>query len=177
MSATAKGQITEWPQTLVWALFNTTDGAAKALNGLQNTSEPNLSGLISVENTAVVEKDASGQVTFSEREDLSGWQGLRNGLLIGGLIGALSPEAAFFSTAAKTAAQLAFGGRLHDAGFEDNELRAAAEQMPPSSSAFLVLITHQWLDDFLRYLNRAAYVVGSVAVSQKVGELLEQRGR
>jgi uncharacterized membrane protein len=176
MSVTEAGQVTEWPQSLVWAIFDTLTGAEQALTELQakGTGE---SPWIDVENTAIIVKDGAGNYSFKESEDLSGVEGFRNGLLIGGLLGIMTPGTSLFTMAGKAAMWLGFGGRLHDAGFEDNELRSAAEAMPPNSSALITLVTHEWLDEVVQFLNTLAYKVGWTAISEKVGTMMEDQAR
>jgi uncharacterized membrane protein len=165
------GQVTEWPQSLIWALYDTMTGAAEALEQVQTAHEE---WLITNENSAVIVKDAAGNVTFQETEDLSGLQGAKNGIVLGALTGMLTPNTSMWNMAARAGAWLGLGGRMHDAGFEDEQIRAAAEQMPPNSSALVALVTHQWADDVLRYLNQTAKVVGWTVVSERVGKAMEQ---
>ena len=168
---TKQGQVTEWPQSLIWALYDNLTGAAEALEQVQTAHEE---WLITNENSAVIIKDASGEVTFQETEDLSGLEGAKNGILLGALTGMLTPGTSMWSMAAKAGAWLGFGGRLHDAGFEDDALRAVSAAMPPNSSALIALVTHQWTDDVLRYLEQTATRVGWVAVTEKMGRAVEQ---
>src|SRR4029079_4145510 len=151
-----------WPQSLVWALYDTLTGAAEALEKVQTAHEE---WLITNENSAVLVKDAAGNVTFQETEDLSGVQGAKNGILLGGLVGMLTPGTSMWTMAAKAGAWLGFGGRLHDARFEDDALRAVSAAMPPNSSALVALITHQWTDDLVRALDKTASKVGWVIVT------------
>jgi len=166
-----KGQVTEWPQSLVWALYDTLTGAAEALEKVQTAHEE---WLITNENSAVIVKDAAGNVTFQETEDLSGLQGAKNGILLGGLVGMLTPGTSMWTMAAKAGAWLGFGGRLHDAGFEDDTLRTVAAAMPPNSSALVALVTHQWADDLMRFLGETATKVGSVVVTEAMGNAVDQ---
>jgi uncharacterized membrane protein len=166
-----KGQVTEWPQSLVWALYDTLTGAAEALEQVQTAHDE---WLITNENSAVIVKDAAGTVTFQETEDLSGLQGAKNGIILGALTGMLTPGTSMWTMAAKAGAWLGFGGRLHDAGFEDNALRVVAESMPPNSSALIALVTHQWTDDLLRFLDQTAYKVGWVVVTERMGQAVDQ---
>jgi uncharacterized membrane protein len=168
---TQKGQVTEWPQSLVWALYDTMTGAAEALEKVQ-TAHSNW--LITNENSAVIVKDALGNVTFQETEDLSGLQGAKNGIILGATLGLLTPNTSMWTMMGKGALWLGFGGRLHDAGFEDNKIREIGEQMPPNSSALIALVTHQWADDLVRFLGRTASKVGWTIVTRRMGERMEQ---
>jgi uncharacterized membrane protein len=169
MSATNTGQITEWPKSLVWALYDNLTGASEALEKVQQAHN---TWLITNENSAVIIKDAAGNITFQETEDLSGLEGSKNGVLLGALTGLLTPGTSMWNMAAKAGAWLGLGGRLHDAGFEDNQLRMVAEQMPPNSSALIALITHRWTDDLVRFLDQTASKVGWVMVTEAMSNAL-----
>jgi uncharacterized membrane protein len=166
-----KGQVTEWPQSLVWALYDTMTGAAEALEKVQTAHEE---WLITNENSAVIVKDADGNVTFQETEDLSGLQGAKNGIILGATLGMLTPNTSMWTMMGKGALWLGFGGRLHDAGFEDNQIKEVGAQMPPNSSALIALVTHQWADDLLRFLNQTATKVGWTVVTERMGKRMEQ---
>lgn len=171
MSATDSGQITEWPKSLVWAIYDNLTGAAEALEKVQ---QAHANWLITNENSAVIIKDAAGNVTFQETEDLSGLEGSKNGMLLGALAGMLTPGTSMWNMAAKAGAWLGLGGRMHDAGFEDDALRTVAAEMPPNSSALIALITHQWTDDLLRFLDQTASKVGWVKVTEAMSNALDE---
>ena len=164
---TNKGQLTEWPKSLVWALYDNLTGAADALQKVQTAHDE---WLITNENAAVIVKDAAGNVTFQESEDLSGMEGTKNGVILGALAGMLTPGTSMWNMAAKAGAWLGFGGRLHDAGFEDNKLKVVAAAMPPNSSALIALITHQWTDDLIRFLYQTASKVGWTVVTEAMSK-------
>jgi uncharacterized membrane protein len=171
MSATNSGQITEWPKSLVWALYENLTGASEALEKIR---QAHTNWLITNENSAVIIKDAAGNVTFEETEDLSGIEGSKNGVLLGALAGMLTPNTSMWNLAAKAGAWLGLGGRMHDAGFEDDQLRLVADQMPPNSSALIALITHQWTDDVVRFLDQTASKVGWVMVTEAMRNALDK---
>ncbi len=171
MSASEHGSITEWPQSLVWATYDSTDGAANALTGLQRADRR---WLISIENAAVVVKNEDGTVTFNEPGDRTGTSGLGAGAVIGGIVGLIFPPAIIASAAAGAAA----GGlmaQVRDAGFEDNALRAVANELSPGQSALIAVVWHQWVDDVVRFLDEAAHRVGWIEISERVGDLLQRR--
>lgn len=170
MSATESGQVTEWPKSLVWAVYDNLTGASEALEKIQTADN---TFLITNENSAVIIKDAAGNVTFEESEDLSGLDSTKNGVLLGALAGMLTPGTSMWSMAAKAGAWLGLGGRMHDAGFEDDALRAVAAGMPPNSSALIALITHRWTDDLVRVLDQTASKVGWVVVTEAMNNAVE----
>jgi uncharacterized membrane protein len=168
MSATETGAITEWPQSLVWAAFDTWYGAADALTALQQADR---GWAIDVENTALIEKNKDGGVTFNESADRTGASGVGTGALIGGLIGMIFPPAFLASTAAGAAIG-GMGAQIRDAGIEDNAIRAIANEMPADSSLLLALVTHKWADEVVQYLDAMAYKVGWIEVSKQIADQL-----
>jgi uncharacterized membrane protein len=173
MSAPETGAITDWPQSLVWAAFDTWYGAADALTALQQNDR---GWAIDVENTALIEKNKDGGVTFNESADRAGSSGVGAGALIGGLIGVIFPPAFLASTAAGAAIG-GLGAQVRDAGFEDNAIRAIANEMPANSSLLLALVTHKWADELVRFLDELAYKVGWIEVTEQVaGRIAAQMG-
>ena len=168
MAVTDKGVITEWPQSLIWAVFSTPYGAADAVDALR---EADRRWLIGLENAAVIEKHQDGSVTFNETGDRSGMSGLGSGALIGGIVGLIFPPALLASAAAGAAAG-GLGARIRDTGFEDNALRAVANELAPGESALIAVFWHQWTDDAVRYLDETAYRVGWAEITQQAAEVL-----
>ena len=131
MAATEKGQITEWPQSLVWALFDQSYGAADALESLKAADDR---WLIGIDNAAVVSKNQDGGVEFSETGDRSGeWSRHRRR-------GRWSRRTDLPARAPRLGR--GWGGRrragqIRDAGFEDNALRAAASERSRTSRSSL----------------------------------------
>jgi|SRR4051794_16258319 len=171
MGASEQGAITEWPQSLVWAVFDTTNGAADALAALQQADR---NWLVQIEEAAVVVKNKDGGVEINEPGDRAGMSGLGAGALIGGVIGLIFPPAALAGAAAGAVAG-GLGAQIRDAGFEDNALRAAANELSPGQSLLIAVIWHQWIDDAVRFLEQAAYRVGWAEISEEVAGLLQER--
>lgn len=169
MTATDKGAITEWPQSLVWAAFDTQDGAANARESLRQAHQ---NWLIWLDNAAVVVKNKDGGVEFDETADRTSSGGIGAGALIGGIIGMIFPPAFIASTAAGAAAG-GIGAQMRDAGFEDNALRAVANEMAPGSSLLLAVMTHQWVDDAVRALDQTAHKVGWTEITQQMAEMVQ----
>jgi uncharacterized membrane protein len=169
MEAVDAGMVTEWPQTLIWAAFATPDGAIDALERLQAARS---TWRIRIDNAAVVVKHADGSIAVNETGDRSGLRGLGGGALIGGLVGLLFPPA-LLAGAAVGAASGGLGARLRDAGFEDNALRAVANELAPGSSLLLAVISQQWADEAEAALKDAAYHAGQIEVTKNVADLAQ----
>jgi uncharacterized membrane protein len=156
---------------LLWAYFETLDGAATALTGLQDSPQARL---IHVENTAVIEKDADGTVALSEREDRSGRQGLKRGAVLGGLLGVIIAPLAILPAAAAAAGAGSVIDRLRDTGFDDDQLRQAAEEMAPNSSALVTLIDPENANGVKVNMASRAKRVRNIALSKKGVDLLQR---
>ncbi|HEU0114264.1 MAG TPA: DUF1269 domain-containing protein [Thermomicrobiales bacterium] len=169
MTASEKGALTEWPQSLVWARFDAYYGAADALAQMQQSDRP---WLLTIENAAVVSKNKEGVVEFNETGDRSGLGGLGAGAVVGGLVGLLFPPALVGATAAGAAAG-GLGSRLRDAGFEDNALRAAADKLQPNQSLLLAVVNHKWADEAVRFLEATASDAGWAELNQRVADVLQ----
>jgi uncharacterized membrane protein len=152
----------------VWAAFDTPYGAADALDALKEADRRWLSG---IENAAVVEKGEVGSVTLNETGVRCGMSGLGSGTLIGGIIGLLFPPALVASAAAGAAAG-GLSARIRDTGFEDNALRAVANELAPGQSAIIAVFWHQWTDDAVRFLDETAYRVGWTEITQRAADVL-----
>ena len=126
--------------------------------------------MITNENSAVIIKDAAGNVTFQETEDLSGLQGAKNGIILGATLGMLTPNTSMWTMMGKGALWLGFGGRLHDAGLRGQSDPDGGGQMPPNSSALIALVTHQWADDLVRFLGETANKVGWMVITERDGQ-------
>jgi uncharacterized membrane protein len=172
---------TTWPKTLMWAFFATPDGAAKAHRTLRDAGQ---TSLVSVESTAVVQKDATGVITVNERPKLSGGQGLCVGLLLGGLLGVLFPSTDVAAGAAVLGTTAGPASQVHDAGFPDQPLQTAAVQMPPQSSALFALASRDWVEymsshqalhNVARYLESVASAWGTLPISEQLAEVLRWR--
>ena len=169
MTATEKGALTEWPQSLVWARFATYSGAADALTQWQQGNRP---WLVHIDNAATVAKNQDGVVTVNETGDRTGLGGLGAGALIGGLVGLLFPPA-ILAGAAAGAATGGLGARIRDAGFEDAALRAVADKLQPNQSLLLAVIDHKWADEAVRVLEATAYDAGWAELNQRVADALQ----
>jgi uncharacterized membrane protein len=168
---TSTGVTPDEGKVLLWAYFDSLDGAATALVGLQASPQARL---IHVENTAVIEKDAAGKVQLSESADRGGWQGLKRGVGLGGLLGAVIPALAILPAAAVAGGLGAFIARLRDTGFNDDELRQAAEEMAPNSSALVSLVDPETANGIKHGISTRAKQVRNISLTKKGVDLLQR---
>ena len=69
------------------------------------------------------------------------------------------------------------GAKMRDTGFEDNALRAVANEMAPGSSLLIAVMTNQWVDDAVRALDRMAYKVGRAEITQQMADKVQAANR
>jgi uncharacterized membrane protein len=161
------------PYDVITATFAHDDGAEKALAVLERAEKADL---LDIENAAVVVKDASGTVEFAETQDQTGWQGLGTGMLLGGILGLLLPGRTFGPSVLKTGVQSAFGARLRDGGFEDDDLRAMADSMEPGTSMLVAIVQYQFTAESLELLREQGADVASARLSGEGAALLTSAG-
>jgi uncharacterized membrane protein len=129
-------------------------------------------GLVSVENTVLIEKDEDGDVDFEDVDDVPGWQGMGRGMLVGGLMGLLFPGAV---TAKPTAGT--FGAQIQEAGFDTERIRQFASDMPLGSSAVVAVVRSDSADDLVAFLQGRAAEVVTVALIEPAAGALEAYGQ
>jgi uncharacterized membrane protein len=162
------------PYDVIAASFASEDGAERALEALQRAEKAEL---LDVENAAIIVKDVGGEVSLTETEDKSGWQGLGRGLLIGGLTGLVLPGKTFASSALKQGAGGAFTARLNDTGFEDDDLRAMAEDLAPGSSMLVAIVQYQFTDEVTALLQQRQATITTTRLSPEGARVLEEAGK
>jgi uncharacterized membrane protein len=162
------------PYEIFMASFGHLDGAAQALAALERVERADL---LDIENAAVVVKDAAGRVDFAESEDPTSRQGLGRGLLLGGLLGLLLPGRSAVREALSRGARSAVAARLHDTGFEDDDIRAMAETMAPGTSLLVAIVHYGRACEFVALLDEQGAETASAELSPQGEHLLTEAGR
>ena len=170
-SPTRVGATQQEGQILVWAAFDTLDGAATALAELQDSP---LARRINAENSAVIEKDGEGKVSLSESADRGGKEGVKRGLGLGALLGTVIPALALVPAAAAAGTAGALGARLRDTGFDDDALRQAAEHLEPNSSALVGLFDPETANAFEQRISKRAKRTRNLFLTKKGVGLLQR---
>jgi uncharacterized membrane protein len=158
-------------QVLVWAAFDTLDGAASAREGLQASP---LGAMLHAENVAVIEKDGDGKVSLSESADPGGTAGAKRGVGVGALLSAVIGPLGLIPAVAGGGAAGGLGARLRDTGFDDDALRKAAEQLAPNSSALACLVDPETANGMQQRLGTRAKQVRNIALTKKGVDLLQR---
>jgi uncharacterized membrane protein len=120
------------------------------------------SGAIELIDAAVMVRERSGNLTITERAELTPAKGARRGALIGAVIGIVFPPS-LLASAALGAAAGAVTGKVTDQGFENELLEDIAQNLEPGKSAIIAVVEHtmyeqmlEAVDGYERILNRAA---------------------
>jgi uncharacterized membrane protein len=157
------------PVQLIVAAFQSENGAEQALKQLKIAKKEHL---ISIENAAVIRKDAQGKVHISETRDMRGGKGAAIGGVTGAVLGILTGG----TTLAITGIGALIGGlaaKLRDTGFKDDRLRQLGANLRPGSSAIIAVINHIWVADLERELRSAGANVLTEVIAADVAAQLE----
>jgi uncharacterized membrane protein len=121
------------------------------------------SGAIELIDAAVMVRERSGNLTITERAELTPAKGAKRGALIGAVIGIVFPPS-LLASAALGAAAGAVTGKVTDQGFENELLEDLARDLEPGKSAIIAVVEHtvyeevlEAIDGYQRILNRAYY--------------------
>ena len=105
---------------------------------------------------AVLSKMDDGSVKINDRDDLEGREGRRLGLLIGSAMGLIAGPAGLLGALAGIAIGGAAGSLVGtlvadqvDSGITDEALKDLIKSMPPSTSAILVAVKDEYVDEVL----------------------------
>jgi uncharacterized membrane protein len=157
------------PVQLIVAAFQDERGADRALKQLKGAKKEHL---ISIENAAVIRKDAQGKLHISETGDMRGGKGAAFGGVTGAALGILTGG----TTLAIAGVSALIGGlaaKLRDSGFKDERLRKLGASLRPGSSAIVAVIDHIWVADLERELRNAGADVLTEAIAADVAAQLE----
>lgn len=118
------------------------------------------SDAIELLDAAVMVRDQAGNLTISERAELTPAKGARRGALIGAVLGVVFPPS-LLASAALGAAAGAVTGKVTDQGFPNDMLEDLAAELDPGKSAILAVVEHTLYEKMMdavegydRVLNR-----------------------
>jgi uncharacterized membrane protein len=150
------------------ATFRTVDGATAALCHLGDVTNQ---GLVDLENATALTRATSGRIAFLRSDALSAWPGCGRGAFIMGILGLC-----FLAGTVESADRAAFVTRLHDVGFEDDDLHALAEELVWGTSLLMAVIARQQVEPVDDILNEVAVKIGWAVMSPMVAEIVQQFG-
>ena len=153
------------------ATFNTLDGAQLAVQALQEAEQQ---GLLDVENTITVAKNAKGKLDIPPTTGASGSKGARIGALVGGVMGIIFPPA-ILATTALGAAVGGMTGRMRGTN-EFAAIKTMTEGLQPGQSLLIAIVDPDSQDDVHAALEDRATSIGWTDLSAATATALAQHG-
>jgi uncharacterized membrane protein len=154
------------PVQIVVAAFNDPGGADQALKALQ---EAKSAGLVTIDDAAVLTKDADGKLHIKEPSDWGGGRGAMIGGVTGAAVGLLAGPIGWAAGIGALIGGLA--SKLRDSGFPDDRLRQLGESLKPNTSAIVAVVEHRWVETLEKQLVEA----GADTLTQEVGADIAQQ--
>jgi uncharacterized membrane protein len=148
------------PIQIVVAAFNSHDGASQALKQLK---EAQGAGLVTIDNVAVLTKDADGKLDVKEPTDWGGGRGAVVGGVTGAALGLLAGPVGWAIGLGALVGGLA--AKLRDSGFSDERLRKLGASLKPGTSALVAVVEHRWVADLEKQLAEA----GADTLTEEIG--------
>jgi len=159
------------PMQVIVAAFKDVEGASNALKTLQDAKREKF---ITIEDAAVITKDANGKVKIKETADMRAGKGAAIGAVAGGVIGLLAGPVGWVALGGGVIGGLA--AKLHDSGFPDARLKQLAEGLTPNSSALVAVIDHVWVEEIERELASQQADLVTLALSDDIHQQLTGGG-
>jgi len=160
--------MTDVPIQIVAAAFTSQDGAEQALKSLK---EAQGAGLITIDNVAVLTKDADGKLHIKEPTDWGGGRGAVLGGVTGAALGLLAGPVGWAVGLGALVGGLA--AKLRDSGFSDERLRTLGASLKPGSSALVAVVEHRWVATLERQLAEAGADTLTAEISADIARELE----
>jgi len=152
------------------ATFPTQGGANLAVKKLQELEKR---GLLDVENTITVNKNALDKIDIHETTGDSGRKGAGIGALVGGVLGLIFPPS-ILATTALGAAVGGMTGVLRGSNFDESEIKAMGEALQPGQSMLVAIVEPQWQDEVDAALDGMANKIGWAVMSAAQAKALAE---
>jgi uncharacterized membrane protein len=136
------------PDELLVVVFQGETRAAEVLHVVQRLHAQHI---VDLHNTAIIVRDAKGQISIHETNDFTPGQGAVAGGLVGGLVGILTGNVAKGALLGAGAGFVA--ARVLDLGFSDEFLRQIGEAMTQGTSALVLAIEFERVDEAILALD------------------------
>lgn len=170
MSGVTESSATD--KQILTATFSSQGGATLAAKKLQEMEKE---GLLDVENTVTINKNAWDKVDFHEYSDGSGKKGAGIGALVGGVVGLIFPPS-LLATTALGAAVGGMTGIMRGTKFDSKEIKAMADDLKPGQSMLVTVVDPRWKDEVEAALQEMTSQFGwTVLPKAVVAELLGHR--
>jgi uncharacterized membrane protein len=157
------------------AAFDAEPKAAAALKDFQSAQRE---GAIDLIDAAVIVRTADGKVKFEETADPSGKKWAKRGAIAGGVVGLIFPPSIIASAIVGGGAG-AVWGKVRDKGFDDDELRAIGDSLPPGSSAIIAVAEDRVVEQLVRgvagYQKISRHMVSAEAAAAIVADVEDEK--
>jgi uncharacterized membrane protein len=155
------------------ATFDSLGAANLAVNKLEELGKK---GLIDVENTMTVSKNAWGKIDVHETTGESARKGAGVGALVGGVLGLIFPPS-ILASAALGAALGAMVGVMRGSNFDQSDIQAMADSLQPGQSMVIAVVEPQWQDEVQAALEGMATKIGWTVMSAATAKALTEQGK
>jgi uncharacterized membrane protein len=136
------------PSELLAIVFQ---GETRAGEVLAVVNQLHHEGAVDLHNAAVITRDAAGKIAIHETNDFTPREGALGGAVLGGLIGLLRGKLLGDALLGAGAGYVA--SKVLDLGFNDAFLNEIAATLTPNTSALVLAIEFERLDEALRVLD------------------------
>ena len=155
------------------ATFDTLGGANLAVKTLQDLENK---GLLDVENTLTVSKNAWDKIDVHETTGDSGKKGAGVGALVGAVVGLIFPPSILATTAFRAAIR-GMTGVLRGSDYDQTDVKAMADQLQPGQSMLVAVVEPQWQDEIEAALNGVANKIGWAVMDQATAKRVQEGSR
>src|SRR6478752_5591510 len=157
------------------AAYGDEKGAADALKDFQSAHR---AGAIDLIDAAVIVHTADDKVHFEETADPSGKKWAKRGAIAGGVVGLIFPPS-IIASAIVGGGDGAIWGKVRDKGFDDDELRAIGDSLPPGSSAIIAVAEDRVVEQLVRgvagYQKISRHMVSAEAAAAIVADVEDEK--
>ena len=159
---------------LIARVFDNEEQAGKALKFVQDLQKRRL---LKILDAAILVKDKEGNVTLKDVRDIDAKKGRLLGAVTGGIIGLVGGPVGVVVGALAGAGAGSLAGKWIDFGFSGKFLAQLQEYLQPGSSALILLIEHEWVEEASSALSELGGVVLHQTLTDKmVEDLLQESG-
>jgi uncharacterized membrane protein len=127
-------------------------GETRAQEVLDAVDRLHHQGAVDLHNAALITRNAAGKIAIHERNDFTAAEGVKGGAVLGAVIGLLRGKLLGDALLGAGAGYLA--SKAIDLGFEDSFLKAIGDTLTPNSSALVLAIQFERLDEALQVLDQ-----------------------
>src|SRR3954452_23707564 len=163
---------TSGDKKVLTATFDTLGGANLAVNKLQKLEKR---GLLDVNNTITVSKNAWDKIDVNQTTGDSSRKGAGIGAVVGGVIGLIFPPS-LLATTALGAAVGGMTGVLRGSAFDEADVKAVADDLQPGQSMLIAIVEPKWQDEVTAALDGLATKIGWTVMSAATANALARQG-